>query len=267
MKVVTETVEFREKNNIDRNDFMDLLIKLKNKGTDEAGLGALTLNEIAAQAFIFFLAGFETSSTTMAFFLYKLAANPDMQDRARQEARGKLNEMVESLHYEAMIGMHCLDQIVNGSLINILNLLLLMKYRYLFTYLKRFLETLRKYPPLSILTRVSQNDYSVPGSELCIEIGTRVWTPAYAIRHSPDNYPNPEKFDPDRFTPGKVADRKSTLWLPFGDGPRICVGLRLGMMQTRIGLVNLLNNLEFMPSAKTTIPLKLSKADFILAPH
>lgn len=57
LNVVRETVEYREKNNISRNDFMDILIKLKNDKTSN-GLGALTLNEVAAQAFLFFLAGF-----------------------------------------------------------------------------------------------------------------------------------------------------------------------------------------------------------------
>lgn len=64
-----------------------------------------------------------------------------------------------------------------------------------------------------------------------------------------------------------MADREGTLWLPFGDGPRNCVGPPFRMMQTRVGLVTLLNNFEFMPSAKTTIPSKLSKADFILSPQ
>lgn len=136
MKVVTETVDYREKNNIDRNDFMDLLIKLKNNGTDESGLGALTLNEIAAQAFIFILAGFETSSTTMAFCLYELAVNPDIQDRARQEIRKVIKRHGGQFTYEAMIEMHYLDQIINGSLINFSKLIIFMQNKYLLIYFK-----------------------------------------------------------------------------------------------------------------------------------
>lgn len=115
LKVVRETVEMREKNNISRNDFMDLLIKLKNKQDDSDGLGALTIEEVAAQAFAFFLAGFETSSTTMTFCLYELAVNPDIQEKARQEARKVIERHGGEFNYEAMTDMHYIDQVINGK--------------------------------------------------------------------------------------------------------------------------------------------------------
>lgn len=114
MKVVRETVDYREKNNINRNDFMDLLIKLKNKKGDDDGLGALTIEEIAAQAFLFFLAGFETSSTTMTFCLYELAINPNIQEKARQEARKVIQRHDGKFTYEAMTEMHYIDQVIHG---------------------------------------------------------------------------------------------------------------------------------------------------------
>lgn len=108
MKVVNDTVEYREQNNVQRNDFMDLLIKLKNEEND------LTMNEIAAQAFIFFLAGFETSSTTMTYCLYELVMNPDIQTKARQEIRKVLDKHNGKLDYDVMKDMHYVDQIIKG---------------------------------------------------------------------------------------------------------------------------------------------------------
>lgn len=127
-------------------------------------------------------------------------------------------------------------------------------------------ETLRKYPPVANLNRLAKMDYEVPDSNLVIEKRSSVLIPAYAIQHDPEYYPNPEKFDPDRFGHEETQNRNVMAWLPFGEGPRNCIGLRFGMMQTRIGLVSLLNNFEFTPSKKTPTIIKFKPASFILSP-
>lgn len=176
------------------------------------------------------------------------------------------------------------------SIINFVRLILIEKKKHILFLSFISIETLRKYPPVANLTRGTQKDYPVPGTKFIIEKGTQVWIPIYAIQHDPEYYPDPEKFDPERFKPEEVAKRDSVLWLPFGEGPRNCigillalfihvykpenyqhsiflVGLRFGMMQTRVGLIMLLLNFEFSPSSKTTIPLKLAKKGFILSPE
>lgn len=118
MNVVKSTIEYREKNNIERNDFMDLLIKLK---TDEDGgkiTDGLTVNQIAAQSFLFFLAGYETSSTTMLFTLYELALNPEIQTKVRQKIRDAI-EKHGGITYEMMMDVPYLDQVINGKMIRI----------------------------------------------------------------------------------------------------------------------------------------------------
>lgn len=112
LNVVRETVEKREQNNIHRNDFMDLLIKLKNEESDEKK--SITFNELAAQAFIFFLAGFETSSTTLTYCLYELALNPDVQVKARQEIQQALQRHNGQFTYEAMMDMPFIDHVIHG---------------------------------------------------------------------------------------------------------------------------------------------------------
>ena len=79
-RIVRETVEYREKNNIKRNDFMNMLIEMKNSKNEES---RLSLQKITANAFLFFVAGFETSSTTMTWALYELAKNPEIRSYAR----------------------------------------------------------------------------------------------------------------------------------------------------------------------------------------
>lgn len=111
MKVVKDTVRYREENNIQRNDFMDLLIKIKNNGNVD---DTLTVEEIAAQALLFFLAGFETSSTTLTYCLYELAINQNIQEKARSEIRRVLGNHNGKVTYESVLEMNYLDQIING---------------------------------------------------------------------------------------------------------------------------------------------------------
>ncbi|CAD7079508.1 unnamed protein product [Hermetia illucens] len=193
MDTVRETIAFREENNVRRNDFMDLLIQLKNGGSleDEHSkkLGKLTLEEVTAQAFLFFLAGFETSSTTMMFALYELSLNPDIQENARQEIEEILNKHDGKISYESVKEMVLIDKIIS--------------------------ETLRKYPPVVNLIRKCAQDFKVPNHDVIIEKDTTVVIPAYSIQHDPEIYENPEVFDPERFSPEQVKNRHPVAFLGF----------------------------------------------------
>lgn len=112
--VVRDTIEHRETQNVRRNDFMDLLIKLK-RNEAQGNANGLTMNEIAAQAFVFFVAGFETSSLTMVFALYELAKNPAVQTKARKAIADSLHKHSGQLDYEAMLDMPYIDQVINGQ--------------------------------------------------------------------------------------------------------------------------------------------------------
>lgn len=118
---VRETVSYREKYNVQRNDFMNLLMQLKNEGHlgDEPTkqVGRLTINEIAAEAYVFFLAGFETSSTTLTYCLHELAVNQEIQNRAREEIDSVLLKYDGQLTYEAIHEMVYVERIINGELI------------------------------------------------------------------------------------------------------------------------------------------------------
>lgn len=91
--------------------------------------------------------------------------------------------------------------------------------------------------------------------------------PAYAIHYDPEFYPEPQKYMPERFSPDETVKRNPCIFLPFGEGPRVCIGQRFGLMQSRVGLAVLLNSFKFTPCSRSAIPLKFSVSKFILTPE
>ncbi|KAJ4434864.1 hypothetical protein ANN_23435, partial [Periplaneta americana] len=239
-KMVQETVNYREENNIRRNDFMQLLIQLKNKGriedehathiasSDKSDDG-LSMDSVIAQAFVFYSAGFETSSTTITFCLYELAQNPDIQERVREEIHASLRKYGENVTYDSIQEMGYLDKVVA--------------------------ETLRKYPALPFLTRECVQSYKIPGSDVVVDKGTPVVIPVLALHRDPKYYPDPDRFNPERFNEEEKTKRHQCVYLPFGEGPRICIGMRFGLMQVKVGLVSLLSRYKFCVCKKTASPL------------
>lgn len=127
----------------------------------------------------------------------------------------------------------------------------------------RFLtETLRKHPVVAQLNRKSTVNYKIPQTGTLVEKNTVIVIPVDAIHHDIEIYPNPDKFDPERFTLEAINSRHQCAFLAFGDGPRNCIGLRFGKMQIRIGLVLLLRKFKFSVCAKTEVPLKKTKNKF-----
>ncbi|XP_059610772.1 uncharacterized protein LOC132257759 [Phlebotomus argentipes] len=244
LKLLKDTIDYRESSNVKRNDFLSLMIQLKNTGRlegDNVDLGKLTFEELAAQTFVFFVAGFETSSSTMTFALYELALHQELQDRAREEIKTVLEKHGGKFTYEACMELKYLETIIH--------------------------ETLRKYPIVDNLIRIATNDYPVPETNHVIKKGMSVIIPVYALQRDPEIYPNPERFDPDRFSEENMKDRNQFSWLPFGEGPRICVGMRFGMMQTRVGLATILNKYRINVTQKTPIPMTLSPTAAFLSPE
>lgn len=123
------------------------------------------------------------------------------------------------------------------------------------------------YAPVFNLIRKASRDYTIDDTNLVIKEGTLVFIPSYSIQMDPDHYPEPEKFDPERFSDENKQNRHPMAHLPFGEGPRNCIGLRFGLMQTKVGLVQLLMNFKFLPNSRTTVPMKYSKSSLVLSPE
>lgn len=107
---------------------------------------------------------------------------------------------------------------------------------------------------MATLHRVTVTDYKLPNGAI-LPKGTFVVIPSYAIHHDSELYPSPETFDPERFSEAGKRTRHPYAYVPFGDGPRSCVGMRFGLLQAKIGLVMLLRNFRFSAGPKTEYPL------------
>ncbi|KAK9308090.1 hypothetical protein QLX08_001809 [Tetragonisca angustula] len=238
IKITSETLEYREKNNVFRPDFMNILMELR-KHPEKIDI-ELTHELLAAQAFIFFTAGFETSSTTISNALYELALNQDIQKKLREEIRQFEVENGGEWKYETIKEMKYLHKV--------------------------FQETLRKYPPVTILSRMSIEDYTFDNTKVTIPKGTLIWIPVFAIHRDPDIYPDPEKYDPERFAEDKFNKIQPMQYMPFGHGPRNCIGARFAVYQTKIGLIKILRNYKIDVCPETPIPYKFNPFTFILTP-
>lgn len=239
MDLTTDTIKYRKENNIVRNDFINILMELKDHPEKMPDI-ELTDILLAAQAFVFFAAGFETSSTTMSNALYELAMNPEIQDKLRAEILETYEKSNGDLQYDTIKNMQYLDQV--------------------------FKETLRKYPPLMILMRQATDDYTFKGTKLSIRKGQKIWISAWGIQHDPDIYPDPEVFDPNRYTEEAQAARHPMSFLPFGDGPRNCIGARFAVYQTKVGIIQVIRNYVVEKCELTPNVMKNHKKAFLFTP-
>ncbi|XP_043279161.1 cytochrome P450 6A1-like [Venturia canescens] len=239
MNIMRDTIEYRKNNQVVRHDFIDLIMELRDN-PDKLGDIEMTDALLTAQLLVFFLAGFETSSTTMSNALYELAQHHSIQDKLRNEIKNELAKNNGQLTYEVIKSMKYLDMV--------------------------FKETLRKYPPATSLTRKSNEVYTFGDNKLTIPKGTRIIIPVLGIHRNPRIYPKPEVFDPERFTEEAVSARHSMSWLAFGDGPRNCIGARFANYQSKVGLIKILQNHRVDVCAKTQIPYAIDPRSFLLTP-
>lgn len=86
------------------------------------------------------------------------------------------------------------------------------------------LETVRINPPVYLLIRMAAEDYTIPGTKMKVDKGTQVLISNYLFHMDPNFFPDPERFDPERFTRLNMARRHPSSFLGFGDGPRVCIG-------------------------------------------
>ncbi|KAL7013900.1 hypothetical protein ACKWTF_015639 [Chironomus riparius] len=268
---IVKVMKEREQNGIFRPDVIQLLMQAK-KGqlevqdkeneVNEAELSNFSANieydvkaknkkltnwtdeHFMAQGFIFFAAGFDTTNILLQVTTYSLAKNKDVQQKLIDE----VDEVVSALDgsqvtYEALHKMKYLDMII--------------------------CEALRMWSPAGLTNRECSKDYDLKlsdGNTLKLRSGDILNIPIYSIHHDPKYFEDPEKFDPERFSDERKASIVDGSYIPFGSGPRVCIGSRFALMEAKLLLFNILRKFTFEVCAETPekFDLKPSFANFDL---
>ena len=224
MKTMADTaIEDRAQRGHDGTpDLLDLLLQ----GVDPKTKRQMNTSELRDNLLTFIVAGHETTALTLAWAMYLVSFDQDVQDRARAEAQSVLKgrtakgEDVENLPFIRMI----VD------------------------------ETLRMYPPAGVISRTAEKNDTLCDRE--IRPGDTVMIPIYALGRNELLWEEPDAFRPERFADRKAVDRYA--YLPFGDGPRICIGASFALQEAVIILATLLSRFKFTPVAgKTPEPVMI----------
>uniref|UniRef100_A0A8C1WH09 unspecific monooxygenase n=1 Tax=Cyprinus carpio TaxID=7962 RepID=A0A8C1WH09_CYPCA len=188
-------------------------------------------HEILSQSFIFILGGYETTSTTLTFLLYNLATNPDCLEKLVEEIDTNFPPDTP-ITYDALMKMDYLEMAIN--------------------------ESMRLLPTAPRLERSSKKTVEING--VTIPKDTLVGIPTYVLCRDPQLWESPDEFRPERFSPESKSVINQYAFLPFGLGPRNCIGMRFALMIMKILVVKLLQNFSVETCKETQIPLEMNAA-------
>jgi cytochrome P450 len=198
---------------LDRPDLLSRLLAAR----DEEGGAGMSDKQVRDEVVTLFVAGHETTATALAWSFYLLAQH--------EGARARLRAEVDALEGRP-VGFDDLARLPFA--------------------LQVFKESLRIYPPVHLVGRIAVEDTSVAGYD--VPRGTVLLFSPYVVHHRPDVWPDPGRFDPARFTPEAEAARHRTAYIPFGAGPRTCIGNHFALMEGPIVIATLLQRLDLEPA-------------------
>ncbi|XP_052900110.1 probable cytochrome P450 9f2 isoform X2 [Anopheles moucheti] len=263
--MIMDNMRVREEKGIVRNDMINILMQVKRgvlghqrdepdvkdagfATVHESAVGKKVITrewsekELVAQCFLFFLAGFDTVSTALGFLAYELMLHPEIQDRLYEEIL-EVEEKLDGkpLTYEAVQNMRYMDMVVS--------------------------ESLRLWPPAPMVERYCTRDYTFDDGEglrFKIEKGRTVMVPVAGLHSDPQYFPDPKRFDPERFSEENRHNINPGVYLPFGVGPRNCIGSRFALMEVKSVIYYLLKSFTFERCDKTQVPMKLKHNPAVL---
>lgn len=241
------TIKRRKNKEQHRSDFIQIMVDHEEKPLEEDELDnenlsastgqwkylkkSLTTKEILAQSILFLFAGSETSASTLGFVSLLLAKNLDVQEKLYEEIKRVFEEHNE-INYEMLNEITYLDMVIN--------------------------ETMRIYPPALRTDRECNQDYTF--KDMKIKKGT-IWAVSiWSLHHNPNIWPEPEKFIPERFSHEGKKNRDNCAFIPFGAGPRNCVGMRFALMEIKMLLVKFLLKYKFSVCEKTPDKIEMDNS-------
>lgn len=203
---------------VDRDDLLSRLLKAQ----DEDG-ASMSDQQVRDEAATLFVAGHETTANALSWSLHLLAQNPDVHARllAEVDALGGRTPGFEDVMRVPLA-------------------------------IRVFKEALRLYPPLTILVRQVLEEVTLEG--VTVPAGRIVFVPVWALHRSASVWKDPLRFDPDRFLPEREQGRHRAAWLPFGIGPRVCIGNHFALLEGPLVLVRLLQLVEFHAEPRDVEP-------------
>ncbi|XP_050697046.1 cytochrome P450 3A11-like [Eriocheir sinensis] len=218
-RVVEETIRKREEGGA-RGDFLDLMMEARREQRDPSAKTpkyALENKTVVANSLLFILAGYDTTTTTLSFVAFHLARHKTYQDQVRQELLALVKEH-GTLTYQGVMEARMLDAVIS--------------------------ESLRMNPPASATERVCTKEYRIPNSNVTLPVGALVAVPFWSLHHDPRYWEQPGSFIPERFLPENKDKIVYGTYMPFGLGPRNCIGMRFALMEVKLALAKLLLSFE-----------------------
>lgn len=208
-QVVMPMIEARRKSGEDTGDLLSMLLMAK----DDNGEG-MNDEQVRNEALTLVLAGHETTANTLTWTLYLLSQNPDSAEKLRQEVDSVLQNRLPTLA-------------------NLKNL----------TYTEQVIkEAMRVYPPVWSVARQSREDTQL--GEYPIRKYSTAVIPIWGVHHDERWYDNPYDFEPERWSDGRTDDLPRYAYLPFGGGPRICIGNSFAMMEAQLILASIVQRFK-----------------------
>jgi cytochrome P450 len=218
-QVVDGMIAEYRRTELDHGDLASMMLMARDEETGEG----LSDDHVRGEALTMLAAGTQTTATTMAWALHILSVREDIQDHAHREVREVLGDRA--------VASEDLDR---------------------FDYLRRLLsETLRLYPPAWLLSRQAAVEVSLGGHVL--PAGASILFSPYAVHRDPSIYPDPERFDPDRWLPERAKQIPRPAFIPFGAGNRRCLGEGFAWVEATVVLATILARWRVRPVAGQTI--------------